>query len=69
MADPLEFSGKVVVVTGGTRGVGRGIAETFLAAGADVLVCSRSEPESLPAVAAREAVFVRADLREPADAE
>jgi len=69
VADPLEFSGKVVVVTGGTRGVGRGIAETFLAAGADVLVCSRSEPESLPAVAAREAVFVRADLREPADAE
>lgn len=63
--DPLDFSGKVVIVTGGCRGVGRGIAERFLAAGADVVICCRNEPESLPSAGGREAVFVAADVREP----
>jgi NAD(P)-dependent dehydrogenase (short-subunit alcohol dehydrogenase family) len=63
--DPLDFTGKVVIVTGGCRGVGRGIAERFLAAGADVVVCCRNEPEALPAADGREARFVGADVREP----
>ena len=37
MAGPLDMTGRVVIVTGGTRGVGRGIARRFLEAGADVL--------------------------------
>ena len=60
----LDYTGKVVLVTGGSRGVGRGIAERFLAAGADVVVCGRSEPESLPSAGGRRAVFVAADVRE-----
>src|SRR3546814_11439278 len=32
-----DFSGKVVIVTGGGRGVGRGIARAFAAAGAVVM--------------------------------
>jgi len=61
---PVDFSGQAVVVTGGTRGIGRVIAETFLAAGADVLVCARTEPERRPAADGREAVFAAADVRD-----
>ena len=62
--DPLDFSGKVVLVTGGARGIGRGITETFLRAGADVVVCGRTEPDELPSDGDREAVFVAADVRD-----
>jgi len=37
-SDWLDQSGKVVFVTGAARGIGRGIAEAFLAVGADVIL-------------------------------
>ena len=61
----MDYTGKVVIVTGGCRGIGRGIAERFLSAGADVLICCRNEPETLPTSNGREAVFVAADIRDP----
>jgi NAD(P)-dependent dehydrogenase (short-subunit alcohol dehydrogenase family) len=64
MQNPLDMSGKVVIVTGGGRGVGRGISERFLEAGAEVVVCSRTEPETPPEGAGRHALFCTADVRE-----
>jgi NAD(P)-dependent dehydrogenase (short-subunit alcohol dehydrogenase family) len=49
MREPLDMTGKVVIVTGGGRGVGRGISARFLEAGAEVVICGRTPPESLPA--------------------
>jgi len=64
IASALDFSGQVVLVTGGGRGVGRGISERFLEAGADVVVCGRHEPEVAPAGGGRSATFVPADVRD-----
>lgn len=42
MSLSLDLSGRVVLVTGGSQGIGRGISAAFVAAGATVVTCARS---------------------------
>jgi NAD(P)-dependent dehydrogenase (short-subunit alcohol dehydrogenase family) len=67
--DPLDirshFAGRCVLVTGGARGLGRGITNRFLEVGADVVIAGRNAPAELPSVNGRSASFAAADVRDP----
>jgi NAD(P)-dependent dehydrogenase (short-subunit alcohol dehydrogenase family) len=62
--DALDMTGRTVLVTGGARGVGRGITEAFLARGASVATCGRTAPDELPVAGGRTASFRVADVRD-----
>jgi 3-oxoacyl-[acyl-carrier protein] reductase len=68
----LELSGKVAIVTGGSKGIGRAAALQFVKEGASVVVCARGREaldETVAAVGAagRERIAaVAADLTDPA---
>jgi 3-oxoacyl-[acyl-carrier protein] reductase len=47
----LQLAGKVAVVTGSSRGIGRGIAMRLVEEGADVILCARGEEAVLAAAA------------------
>lgn len=64
MSDPLDFTGRAVIVTGGGKGIGLGISECFLAAGAQVLICGRTKPETLPRHGGNIARFTACDVRD-----
>ena len=67
-----SFEGKVVLVTGGTSGIGKTTAIAFARAGAKVVLTGRREKEGEHVVAeikklGGEAAFVRADVAKDAD--
>ena len=59
----LDFANKIVIVTGGSRGIGLATAATFAAAGAQVYVGSRTVTDELAALQQRhDVIHVPADL-------
>lgn len=70
---PREFSNKVVVVTGGSRGIGRGIAAAFAAEGAQTVLVASSQAnldaaaDAIAATGAPRPDVCAADLRREED--
>lgn len=60
----FDFAGARVLITGGTQGIGKAIADEFLHAGADVVTAARHPATSAGNSPANR--FIRADLTDPA---
>jgi NAD(P)-dependent dehydrogenase (short-subunit alcohol dehydrogenase family) len=67
----FDFENQTVVVTGGSRGIGRRICESFEEAGADVYTCSRRGPDTPFATGANGRTIHSeiVDVRDPAATE
>lgn len=71
----MELDGKVAIVTGSRRGMGKAFALGFARAGADVVICGRSDDETLQEVArgieaaGRKVLALKADVCQEADIE
>jgi len=64
----VRYEGKVVIVTGGTKGIGEGCVRAFVGAGSKVVFCARDESagqklaREVTAAGPGEAVFIRCDV-------
>jgi 3-oxoacyl-[acyl-carrier protein] reductase len=66
----MNLTGQVVLITGGSRGLGRAFAQSLLAAGARVAITARSAPELRETAAqlssaANHVIAIPADAADP----
>ena len=67
----MNYSEKVVVITGGTKGIGEGCVRAFSAAGSTVVFCARDQDDGerlaseLNAGGKAEALFIKCDVSQP----
>ena len=65
MANPDSgIADKVVIVTGGTKGIGKQIAQSFLKEKAKVIICARTQPQETIQVGESIADYLQCDVRE-----
>jgi NAD(P)-dependent dehydrogenase (short-subunit alcohol dehydrogenase family) len=68
----MRFKDKVVAITGGSRGLGEGLAKRFAEEGADISICARNEELCQKVVReiegkGRQALWVKADITDKSD--
>lgn len=67
----MNYQDKVVIITGGTKGIGEGCVRVFVEAGAKVVFCARKQEEGnalvneLNSLDKGEAFFVKCDVSKP----
>ncbi|WP_040864621.1 SDR family oxidoreductase [Nocardia exalbida] len=64
MALEIDLAERVVLVTGGVRGVGAGVSKAFLAAGATVVACARRPADAPVEVDGRAIEYMPCDVRD-----
>ena len=69
----MDFSGKYVLVTGGSRGIGRAVAKAFAGQGAEVAIHYKTNlkaaEETLKSLGGGSHFIVRADIAQPGPAQ
>ena len=73
MSIDIDLSGKVVAVTGGSRGIGKGIAEALLRTGASVAINGRNEEKGHQTIKDigedQPIIFIKGDVRKQSEVE